>query len=74
MIKIYCDICGKEPDDRDFACDLTKVEIVTSLTGESFVPMESRKKDVFQICKGCFYVHISKLLKNEKENPNQEKE
>jgi len=66
MIKIYCDICGKEPTDRDFACDLKVIEILTSLKGESMIPQQEKQQSILQICKGCYYTHISKLFKNEK--------
>lgn len=66
MIKIICDICGEEPQDQDFACDMTVIEILTSLTGKEFSPIQEKKKRMLQICKGCFYKHISKHLKNEK--------
>ena len=65
-IKIYCDICKKLADDNDFAFNAMLVEIRTSLTGESLTAKNEKVKKEFQICKGCFYSHISKLLKNGK--------
>lgn len=63
-IHITCDICKKEPDLNDnFVFEATKVEVETSLNGESMIPQKKMNKEMFQICKGCFYKHISKLLK-----------
>ena len=68
MIKIFCDICGKEPDMEkdDFAFEATITEFMTSLVGQNMVPKKEMKREMIQICKGCFYTHISKLLKNGK--------
>jgi dihydroorotase len=65
MIKIICDICQKEPDDKDFVFEATKSEIVTSFGGADMTPQQRMHKEMIQICKGCFYKHISKLLKHD---------
>ena len=67
MIKIYCDICGKEPEDKDFIFEATKAEMTYSLIDKDIPMQKTLHKELIQICKGCYYVHISKLLKkNEK--------
>jgi hypothetical protein len=65
MIKIICDICGKEPQGHDFSFEATKQEIVTTLQGELLNPQERIQKAMYQICKDCFYKHIDKLLKHD---------
>lgn len=67
-IKILCDVCGKEPNDYDFACDIKIIEIMTSLKGESLAPLKEKRQEIYQICKGCFYSHLSNLFKNAKKN------
>ncbi len=64
MIHITCDICEKEPMDNDFVFEADWIEIKTSLVGNSMMPMKEKKAKKIQICKGCFYKHIHKLLKN----------
>ena len=71
MIKIFCDICGKEPDDHDFAFEATITEIVTSLAGTEMTPRREMRKKLVQICKGCFYTHISRLLDKDKKNEKE---
>lgn len=66
MIIIKCDICLKEPTDRDFSFEAVLFEIKTQLTGADMIPMEEKHKKSIFICKGCYYTHISKLLKNAK--------
>jgi hypothetical protein len=63
MIKVICDICHKEPDDQDFAFEATLSEIRTSLGGSELSPQNRIHKEMFQICKECYYKHISKLFK-----------
>jgi len=62
MIHITCDICGKEPTDKDFVFEANWIEIRTSLLGESLTPNRQKETKLIQICKGCFYKHIHKLL------------
>ena len=64
MIKIYCDFCGQEAKDKDFAGQLLVVEVVTSLEGKDFTPLQQKQKRELHICKGCFYSHINKHIKN----------
>jgi len=67
MIKIICDICKKESTDKDFACDMTVIEDLVSMPVEkNSLPQTTRVKRMLQVCKGCFYTHISKHLKDEK--------
>ena len=62
-VKVYCDICEKLATDEDFAFNAILVEIRTSLTGDLLTAKNEKVKKEFQICKGCFYSHIHKLLK-----------
>ncbi len=64
MIRCYCDICKEELTDQDFVFEATLAEVRTSLVGEGMIPKKEIKKEMVQICKGCFYKHISKLLKD----------
>ena len=67
-IHITCDVCKKEPTDNDFACDMKVIEITNSLKGVELTPQREKQQEIYQICKGCFYTHISKLFKNDKKS------
>lgn len=68
-IHITCDCCLKEPEDQDFACDITVMQRGISFAESQITPQMKTEKKIYQICKGCFYTHISKLFnKDEKDN------
>ena len=65
-INVWCDCCKtqvKGQDLTEFACDLSVFEIRTSLTGPDLHTTKEQHKETRQICKGCYYQHISKLFK-----------
>ena len=67
-LKIFCNICQKELIDLDFMFEARWEEIMVSLGGTEMTPTKQKRVQVIHICKGCFYKHISKLLKkNEKD-------
>jgi len=66
MIKIYCDCCKKEIDNSDFMFEADHWELRTSLVGKEMTPQTKMEKEKIQICKGCFYKHISQLLNEKK--------
>lgn len=60
MIKIFCDICGKEPQMDIFSCEITKQEIITDLT----TGQKQLKKDLLQVCKKCYDKEIKPKIRN----------
>jgi len=67
MIKVYCDICSKEPKEKDkgkFVFEANVIEIITNLLNGQ----QEKDTKVIQICKQCYEKHIKKLLYGEKTN------
>lgn len=58
MLKVYCDICGKEDEGKTFRCQVDVVEVITDLT----TAQKSQKKDIYHICQSCYKKHISKQI------------
>ena len=67
MIKIYCDICGEEPQEEDFTCELITQQITVDISNNLPSPKNKLNKLNYQICKTCFGKHISKLFQDGKE-------
>lgn len=65
MVKIYCDICQKEPKDMDFVCEMTLAEVrdVYDVTSKNLNPHKQMMKQQLQVCKECFTEKIKPLLK-----------
>jgi hypothetical protein len=68
-IKIFCDICEKEALDPDFIFEATKLESVISLDGVNDLTAKKRMdKKMIQICRGCYFTHLSKLFNKDDKN------
>lgn len=63
MLKIYCDICGDEPKDPDFACGMSVRDVKIGIDSRTLV--ESKREEMFQLhfCRECFVKQISPLIK-----------
>ena len=64
MIKIICDVCKKEPNDKNFVFEATKAEIIETydVLGADLNPKKTMDKKMYQICRACFEKHFKKLL------------
>lgn len=60
MIKVICDICGKEAKGNDFVFEAVKLEILLDIASGQ----KRKEEHKYQICKDCYIKHISKLWKN----------
>ena len=66
MLIVKCDICKKEVDDTDFACDIKLVEIKTLLTGKDLGSQKVKEQNMYQICRDCFSKNLAKLFNEKK--------
>lgn len=64
MIRIYCDICQKEPSDKDFVFEATRVQMIDAydVTGGNLNAKKQMDKKMFQVCRACYEKHLQKLL------------
>lgn len=67
MIKIFCDACGKEPNNPEFSFEAQKKEImrIVDVGSKDFNPRPQLKTTMLQICKECYNEKIEPILKNE---------
>ena len=65
MIIVRCDVCKKEVDDNDFACDIKILEIKIMIGGNDLNSQKIRSQNMYQLCRNCFSKHLAKLF-NEK--------
>jgi len=62
-IKIYCDICSKEPTELDFAFEARLSEIRTKFVGKEINIHQEKYQRLIHICKDCYQKYLEKLLK-----------
>jgi len=69
-IKIFCDSCGKEPNNPEFMFEAQVKEIIKTIEmgSKDFNPRPQLKTTMLQLCKECYNDKVKPLLKNEKEN------
>lgn len=73
MIKIFCDICGKEPNDPDFMCEMQVNEVKTGIDSRSFASQKHLDKKLIQICRVCYDEKIAPLFHGKKETGTAKK-
>lgn len=59
MIKLVCNSCDQEIEQKDFLCEISLVENVAPKEAIGATQMQ---KTVFHICKLCFEKHLRKTL------------
>lgn len=64
MLKIYCDVCGQEPNNQDFVFEAQIKEIVQAINmgSKDFNTRPQLKTSLLQICKKCYNDKIEPLL------------
>ena len=62
MIKIFCDICKKEPKEPDFVCEMQVSEVITGISSANFKEQRHLEKNLFQFCKDCYTKKVVPLF------------
>lgn len=65
MLKIFCDVCSKECDNKDFMFEAQLIQVNTILEGNDLTPKKQPSKVVFNFCKDCYEKNIKPLFKND---------
>ena len=59
MLKIFCDICDSESNDKGFFCEMTLMTTGINLMDNT----KTQNKKIIHICKKCYDKHYKKTIK-----------